>query len=577
MDRIIKNYVDSFWLQNGFDDKVEETKKFEHFVNNTLIEPRVEESFDIEELNIGNGDTIGIDGFALIINKQLFTDLDSLTDFLQSVAADSISVEICFIQAKTSSKFSIKEVGLFGDTVNDFISQNRRFVWSDVAKEKMKLFDLIFSFATKFKENPMCHLFYVSLGNYLGDQNQENSKRLIVEKLREENVFSDIHFEFIDTHNLQNKFKKLGQALTKSFEFENRILIPKINNAEESYLGIVKAKEIIKLITEDGNIISNVFYDNVRDFQGPTILVNKEIADTLSSPTKDAFVLLNNGITIVAEGSKDFRHTFTLTNYQIINGCQTSHVLFNCQSEIDDSVYVSLKLIISKDVELTSKLILSTNHQTAIKEQDLLAFTEFHRRLEDFYKTYNGNQQLFYERRNKQFRLHPIEKNRIIDKTTQIKVVGSFVFAKPSTSTRYLATLFNEIKEDIFKSNHQLIVYYTSAFAFYKIQDLLKRRVIDSRFAKFKYYILMMLRFEISIGKIQLDSKQAEIDCNNILNILNDEPTLIIHIESIIGKIDSIQGFDLNSLETSKLKSFADKCKSFYFPNRSQTQNDIEI
>ncbi len=66
-----------------------------------------------------------------------------------------------------------------------------------------------------------------------------------------------------------------------------------------------------------------LFYDNVRDFQGDNP-VNKEIDDTLKSDERDLFVLLNNGITIVAESLSKTGDIFTIEDYQIVNGCQTS-------------------------------------------------------------------------------------------------------------------------------------------------------------------------------------------------------------------------------------------------------------
>ncbi|MEA5140250.1 AIPR family protein [Arcicella rigui] len=565
MDRIIKNYIDSFWEKNSFSDSINDSKIFEHFVNYTIIDHRVEDSIDIDDLNIGDEGTIGIDGFALVIDKKLFTDYEALKEYLEMASLSSIFVEVYFTQSKTSSKFDLKEIVLFGRAVADFVSQDRKLIWSNLAKERMKLFDLIFNYSTKFKENPNCYLFYVSLGNYIGDQNQESTKSRIIEDIKRENLFYNIYFEYIDTNSLQNRYKKLGQALQKSIEFEQRITIPKINNVTESYLGIVKAKEILKLISDEESIIPNVFYDNVRDFQGENS-VNKEIRDTLSTENKETFVLLNNGITIVTESIKPSRNTFTLTNYQIINGCQTSHVLYNCRELLDDTVYVSLKLVSSTDIDLTSKLIRSTNRQTAINEQDLIAFSEFQRKLEDYYKTYKGSNQLFYERRSKQFISNSVEKSRIIDKATQIKVIGSFVFEKPETSTRFFGTLFKEFKNRLFRSNDKLIVYYTAAFAFFKIQECLKKGIIPSKLKKFKFFILMMLRYELKISNVQFESKQTEKDCEEILKVLNDEIALKNVINKITEKITSITDFDLDSLETSKLKTFGDRCKSFYFP-----------
>src|SRR5690606_35232101 len=152
-----------------------------------------------------------------------------------------------------------------------------------------------------------------------------------------ENFFSKIIFELYGANEIQSLYKKIGQALSKSFEFPQKVMLPVIDKVKESYLGVLKASVIIELMTdENGDLLPNVFYDNVRDFQGDN-KVNKEIAQTINSKYKDAFLILNNGITIVTEEMKTTRNTFSISNYQIINGCQTSNVLYENLSEIDDS------------------------------------------------------------------------------------------------------------------------------------------------------------------------------------------------------------------------------------------------
>ena len=98
----------------------------------------------------------------------------------------------------------------------------------------------------------------------------------------------------------------------------------------------------------------------------------------------------SNGITIVADELDTTRNDFTITNYQIINGCQTANVLFHNKELVDEKIQVSLKLIISNNQEVISRVIRSTNSQTEIKAQDLLAYSNFQKRLEDFYNTFSG-------------------------------------------------------------------------------------------------------------------------------------------------------------------------------------------
>ncbi len=140
MDRVTKSFLNEFSRNNGF-ESLKQDVLFEHFTNYTVVEPKTEYLFDIEDLNIGKNRTIGIDGFAILLNKQIIENKDELNDFLdQNKKCES---EVIFIQSKTSAKFSSKDVGMFGFAVKDFISEKQTLSWSENAKEKIELFNLL--------------------------------------------------------------------------------------------------------------------------------------------------------------------------------------------------------------------------------------------------------------------------------------------------------------------------------------------------------------------------------------------------------------------------------------------------
>jgi hypothetical protein len=562
MDRVTKSFVTNFAKSFGFESVTENSVLFEHFTNYTLIEPKTEELFDVEDINIGKDKTIGIDGFALILNRQLINTKEELEGFM--LEHKKCSAEVAFIQSKLSKKFDSKEIGNFGFAVNDFIAESQQLKWSDVAIKKIELFNYFVSRISELKENPTCHLYYVTLGINENDKNVIARVNETEDAIRKENLFAKVDFELIGAIELQSKYKKIGQAIERSFEFNRRVTLPVINDVKESYLGVIEASAIIELMTdENGELLPNVFYDNVRDFQGEN-KVNSEIANTLQSDEKDSFAILNNGITIVAEDLRTTRDNFTITNYQIINGCQTSHVLFENKSLLDDSVKVPIKLVVTENEDLTSGVIRSTNRQTEVKEQDLLAFSNFQKRLEDYYATFKGKNILYYERRSKQFNNRAVERKRIIDKTTQIKALASLFFNKPDMATRYFGTLFSEFGNKLFKDNHEMYPYYIASFSIYKIEQLFRQKKIDSKYRKIKYHILTMFRHEIDRTLCPpFESKRSIPYCENINCVLNDDEKLINVINSVIEKIDSL-GFNLEDNEVSKSKDFANKCLEKY-------------
>ena len=202
--------------------------------------------------------------------------------------------------------------------------------------------------------------------------------------------------------------------------------LPNITGVREAYLGVVPATEYVRLIVdESGQIRKSLFTDNVRDYQGDNP-VNLQIAQTLRSDAREGFAVLNNGVTIVARVLRTTGDKIYIEDYQIVNGGQTSHVLFNERDALTDEVFVPIKLISTENDELTTAVITATNSQTAVKAEELNARATFERRLEQFFDTYEGPKALYYERRSKQYRDSPeIEKVRIVTRQQLVRAFAA--------------------------------------------------------------------------------------------------------------------------------------------------------
>jgi len=385
-----------------------------------------------------------------------------------------------------------------------------------------------------------------------------------LKNIRDQRVFNKIDFYFVDYNDLQSDYKKIGQKISRTFTFSQRTLIPDIENVKEAYIGVIPATTVIDLIEEDSELISSIFYDNVRDFQGLN-KINQEIKNTiLDDKLKYAFSVLNNGITIIAEKLLPSRDNVTITNYQIINGLQTSRVILDSKEFINDKIFVTLKLIVTEDENLISKIIRSTNRQTEVKEEDLLAYSDFQKKLEDFFRTFNDPDKLFYERRSKQYNGTTVDGKLIIDKSTLIKTMGSFYFLKPQLATRYFGALFNEFGKQLFKDSHKLYPYYTAAIIYNKLENKFRTNEIDRKYKKIRYFILMMLRLEYSLDLPKFESSKIDKFCTDLISHFNIKDNFDKKLQNIINKIDSLH-LDLNSTELSKSNKLVDNIKKMYF------------
>ena len=128
-------------------------------------------------------------------------------------------------------------------------------------------------------------LYYATTGKWLADQNLVTIINSGIKDLKSLDIFSDIKFIPIDADRIKALYREIKNKITKEIIFEKHTILPKIDKVTESYLGLLPASELIKIISDDdGDIIKTIFYDNVRDFQGFN-KVNSGIKNTIESIT----------------------------------------------------------------------------------------------------------------------------------------------------------------------------------------------------------------------------------------------------------------------------------------------------
>ena len=553
MDRIVQSYMESFLASQQIEEK-EQSRQFELFASYCAVEQHYSETYNISDIITAEGGDCGIDAIAIIINGTMITSEEEVDDIIELNKKLS-EIFFLFVQAKTSSNFDYGEMGTFGAGVKDFFSEQPQMVRNQSIEEKSKLVEYIFSKATYIKIKPVCYLYYVTTGKWVGDQNCTGRMEIAKSDLLDLNIFEDVKFIPVGADLLQKLYRNTIDVTETEIVFENKIFLPEIRNVTESYLGFINYEEYLKLITGDnGEIRKSVFYDNVRDFQG-------------DNPHK--FVLFNNGVTVICKKLSSVRNKFTLTDYQIVNGCQTSHVLFNNRELIRGGLQVPIKLIETDDDETVNQIIKATNRQIEVSDEQLIALNEFHRKLEAFYATFKGSGRLYYERRSKQYSYGTdIEKVRIVSIATQIKSVASMFYDKPHLASRYYGKLL-ESTEGMFSETHQLLPYYTCAYTLYRLEYLFRNKALQVQYRKFKYYILMMLKYSIAKEKIpEMNSNKINSLCEAILEVVNDNIRLTEEVNKVTLLIDKYVE-DLTSNESTKSGTLVENIK-LEFRNNNQ-------
>src|SRR5690606_22216306 len=401
MDRITQSLISEL-LTNLELQSEGSSKDFEKLVNYTVISNEDNKTFDISTLTVGDGNDTGIDGIAIIVNGQLVESTDEIDDLLDKNSF--LEVDFIFTQSKTSSSFEGAEINTFIFGVKDFFDINPRLVRNDDIRRFAEISNYIFSKAPNFRENPSLKLYYVTTGKWVNDANLKAIIDNGVESLEQTNLFDKISFFSYGAREISSAYRKTKESTSTTINFNSRITIPKINGVSQAYIGLLPYEEFLKIVADEEDNLLNVFEDNVRDFQGDNNDVNGGIAATITNEGSEIFSVLNNGITIVASTISPTGDQFTITDYQIVNGCQTSNVLYNNRKDQNvNRVVVPVKLIATDDDEVKTRITLATNNQTPIKKEQLASLTRFQRNLEQYFNAYEGDARLFYERRSKQY------------------------------------------------------------------------------------------------------------------------------------------------------------------------------
>lgn len=560
MDRIIQSYMDSFLQSQQIEEK-EKSKQFEMFASYCAVEQIYTDSYDLEDIIVGNGGDCGIDAVAIIVNGTFITSKEEIDDLLE-INNKLTEISFVFVQAKTSANFDYGDMGTFGAGVKDFFAEHPQMVRNEVLTEKSKIAEYIFSKSPYIKRKPNCHLYYITTGRWVGDQNCVGRMKIAKDDLLDQNLFNDVIYVPVGADLLQKYYRNTIDVIETEIDFESKVLLPDIPGITQSYLGFLDYQSYLKLITgENGEILRNVFYDNVRDFQGDDNPVNHEMAETIQMDS-DKFILFNNGVTIICKKLSYVRNKFTLTDYQIVNGCQTSHVLFNNKDNISNGLQIPIKLIETDNDETVNRIIKATNRQTEVSDEQLIALNEFHRKLEAFYNTFSGANRLFYERRSKQYNYRTdVEKVRIVSISTQIKAVASMFYDKPHLASRYYGRLLKSI-DGIFNDTHQLLPYYASAFTLYRLEYLFRNKSLSAQYRKFRYFILMLIKYDIAKEKIpEMSANKMVKLCEDILNIAIDNGKLINEVNKLTKHIDKYVD-DISSTESTKTVSLVDNLKT---------------
>jgi hypothetical protein len=579
---IMKSFLREFKAKYEIDE-IDEDLVFEDFINYCVLNNHVIDSErNFQELETGTAKAF--DGVAILVNNKIILNEEDIKVLIGEKQV--LSVEFIFIQSKTSERFSDADVSYFLKYVKKFISEEICVI--PELEKFWELKNIIYENSHLFRKgNPSCTMYYATTSpttEISGDI--KSSIYDGIKALRETGVLSDdLEFIPLGVKEIQKLYRKIDSDLEATFKFPKNVTYAydgmRITSA---YFGLVDITEYMNLLVDEETMgVKNVFDDNIRDYLGiENNEVNKNMQDRLLDEESQLFGILNNGITIVADEIKPVGEKFTLLNYQIVNGCQTSNVIFENYNDLSQkNISIPLKIIATKDENTKNEIVKSTNSQTGLKPEQLDALNNFHKLLEEYYNSQRNEERdvhLYYERRSNQYRNRDIPQTKIVNIPKQIKSVTSMFLDNPHGVSGHYGTVARKVKDEIFKESDKLEPYFVSAFLYYRVESFFRKNRDFKEFTRMKWHVLMTVKYMLVKNEKfspNLNSGEIQKLSNDIEKKLATEVSTNKLIKEAIGNIKEMifeEKLDLEDRKIFERKETTDKLKKFLFLKKKERE-----
>ncbi len=150
------------------------------------------------------------------------------------------------------------------------------------------------------------------------------------------------------------------------------------------YLGVVTLKSMAALLDQHGFAL---FTKNIRQGLGQGSDVNQSILKSIKE-RPEAFVYLNNGITVLVKESVAKRPVDQVTPYEvkgmsIVNGAQTISTALEAkklglESELERALVTISMVIVGEEAQLGRDITEARNHQNVVKKSDFVGLDPIH-------------------------------------------------------------------------------------------------------------------------------------------------------------------------------------------------------
>ncbi|EFQ66028.1 hypothetical protein PFWH6_0301 [Pseudomonas fluorescens WH6] len=553
MHIIIEKNIDELKKEFQFPKKTSESKLFEFFCNYCTTSKHYLGRFNPKDVTTEEDDA-SIDGISIIIDGDLITTVDDAINIFAKHKTN-LSVEIIFTQCKSGEAFKKADINNFSVGVEDFLSLKPKYPQGKLNVTSLKILNIILKNLKKVKNRlPNFLAFYCTSGNYKSERELQASFDALKAKVLGTELFYDVQVTPMGRAELLKFYANATETNEATLKLIDYFGMPKMPNIPQSYIGIANALDFVENVISDqeGNLNHRVFEENIRSYLGDANEVNGKIQATLEDfNKKDLFSVLNNGITIVTPELTLTPNTkeISLTNYQVINGCQTSNTLFHNKHLLTKPVNIIIKFIESANSDVSEDIISATNNQTEVKVESFHGLKSKAKLVQRYFDAKNDKaaieNKIYFERREQEYKTSGFQNTRIFDVRELARCYAAMVLNQPHNSARYVKEIFSSSGKDLFCDADHESLYYASALALYKYNTLVNGRKNGAHnFIKLRWHVVQVYKWVVH-GKTDMpipSSKAAEGYANNIISSLLSEDKVYIDKFQICQEIIKATG-----------------------------------
>jgi hypothetical protein len=446
------------------------TKFFELFAAGEIVKDYDLSYDELESGIVGDGGDGGVDAIYLFANGELVQDDTDLSALKRNVA-----IELYLIQSKTSATFTETAIEKLKAFTEDLLNLSKDVnsllsVYNDDVIAIVRRFRSSYeALASRFPALSVKYR-YASKGDQV-HPNVQRKAELVKDVVRQLFSSAQVDFEFLGARELLLLARRAPRATYSLRLAEN----PISSSGAVAFVCLVSLKDYHSFIVdENGSLIRSIFESNVRDYQGAT-QVNDQIQTTLKEKSAEEFWWLNNGITIVAVNATLSGKTLTIEDPQIVNGLQTSTVIFGHFKENNtenESRNLLVRVIVPPVAESRDRIIKATNSQTAIPIASLRATEAIHRDIEEYLLPHG----LFYDRRKNHYKneARPIE--RIVSIPHLAQAVMAIALRRPNDARARPSSLLkrDEEYEQVFSRDYPIGLYLNCALLMKRVDQVVR-------------------------------------------------------------------------------------------------------